>query len=365
MKRLAFLLALLVVAAFAAAAEVQTGDEAAALREEIQRLKDEFAQERKTNSERIEKLEQRLEELAAQLEAAQGAEGKAGSAEDEIARLKADAKALAAEVREEDREQGDTVFRSRGLGLQSLNPEISVTGDLLYTYSGGKGADKSSDFNFRGLGLHFESYLDPYSRFKAAVPVNSDGASLGEAYLTRYGAVGSGNLTLGKFRQQFGVVNRWHKHALDYVDFPMPLRQIFGEGGLNQTGVALDWSGSLGRAAQEFEVQVTDGDNGRVFAENVKNRPSILTHYKINKDVSPGTYVELGATGMVGWNDTWALAGGLADEETKDAQLYGLDFSVVWEPPDRTVEVTLALLPVLVRMLDTRVLAASASTCFK
>jgi len=132
-------------------------------------------------------------------------------------------------------------------------------------------------------------------------------------------------------------VNRWHKHGLDYVDFPLPLRQVFGPAGLNQTGLSLDWSGSLGGTSQELTLQITDGENASMFGENAENRPSILAHYKLNRDVSASTYCELGLTGLVGWNDKWVIdiaspAPDLYEYDTRATQVYGFDFTVLWEP---------------------------------
>lgn len=228
-----------------------------------------------------------------------------------------------------------TVFKSGDLSLQAMNPEISVSGDFLNIYRDGPSENEFADFMFRGLGLHLESYLDPYSRFKAAVGASPGGAGLEEAYATRYGVAGALNLTLGKFRQQFGVVNRWHKHALDWVDFPLPILLIFGEEGLNQTGFSADWNGSVGGLSHGLEVQVTEGANPSIFGNNTRKRPSILGRYKLFHDLSPSTYFELGMTGLVGWNDAWDTGGDMLEEETRDVEVYGLDCSIVWEPTGR------------------------------
>ncbi len=253
---------------------------------------------------------------------------------DELEALRVAAEAEAKKEARVEEPIEETIFKSGSLGLQALNPEISITGDLLGSYRAGDAVERHTDWFFRALGIHFEAYLDPYSRFKAAVPINENGAELGEAYFTRYGVFGNVNVTLGKFRQQFGVVNRWHKHALDWFDFPVALRLVFGEGGLNQTGASLDWSGSVGSLSQEIVLQLTDGDNARMFGENSKNRPSILAHYKLYQDLSASTYVELGATGLLGWNDIWETTGGQI-EETLSARVYGVDFTLAWEPTNR------------------------------
>lgn len=228
----------------------------------------------------------------------------------------------------------DEVFTSAALGLQSLNPEISVVGDMLWHYTDSDSTDKNSDFNFRTLGIHFESYLDPYTLLKATVGINESKAALGEAYITRYGILPHINLTLGKFRQQFGIVNRWHKHGLDQVDFPLALQQIFGPDGLNQTGASIDWvipefSGLL----QKIIFQVTDADNDHIFAENERSNISALGHYSLYRDLTESTYAELGFSGLYGKNDTWTIGEDIINKEM-DVWVWGADFTLLWEPTD-------------------------------
>ncbi len=229
----------------------------------------------------------------------------------------------------------ETTFTSGALGLQKLNPEISISGDLLWAYRNDRAAATTSDFQLRGLGVHAEAYLDPYTRFKAALEFHENETELGEAYMTRFGLAPGVNLTLGKFRQQFGVVNRWHKHGLDQVDFPLPLRQIFGDDGLNQVGVSADWTApELAGCSQELVVEVTDGQNGRVFAENTDNQPSFLAHYKVYRDLTASTYAELGFSGLYGRNNAWTVAEEPIDR-TLDTFVFGADLTVLWEPTHR------------------------------
>jgi len=232
-------------------------------------------------------------------------------------------------------EPQEEAFTSGALGLQKLNPEISVTGDMLWSYTDSETTDKKSDFVLRGLGIHAEAYLDPYTRFKAAFSLDEHDVHLGEAYMTRFGIFPNVNLTLGKFRQQFGVVNRWHKHGLDQVDFPLALRQIFGPGGLNQTGGSLDWTmPEFNGCSQELLIQLTDGENGRVFAENADNNPSVLARYKVFRDLTASTYADLGFSGLYGKNNEWTVGEDTVDEAL-DAWVFGADLTVMWEPTDR------------------------------
>jgi len=269
---------------------------------------------------------------------------KAGSSEptdpdDELEALRRAAEAESKKEKKVEDTAEETTFKSGNLGLQALNPEISVTGDMLARYQSGSDELPTSETAFRTLGLHFEAYLDPYSHFKVAIPISVVEAELGEAYFTRYGILWNMNLTLGKFRQQFGIINRWHMHAIDWFNFPLALRGIFGPGGLNQIGLSLDWSGATGPVTHGVWAQVTDGRNPQVFGQNSDNRPSILGRYVAYFDASPSTYVQLGVTGLAGWNNSWSTvdtAGTVTNfEETRSAAVYGAEFVVMWEPTDR------------------------------
>jgi hypothetical protein len=255
---------------------------------------------------------------------------------DENSQLEALRQAAMSEIAQpENVDAKEEIFNSGALGLQSLNPEISVVGDMLWRYNNSDSTDQKSDFNFRTLGIHFGAYLDPYTRFKAAVGINENEAELGEAYITRFGIVPHINLTLGKFRQQFGVVNRWHKHALDQVDFPLALQQIFGPGGLNQTGASVAWIiPELSGFLQELTIQITDGNSPRVFAENDKNNIAALGHYRVYRDLSDSTYAELGFTGLYGKNNKWTIGEDIIDKDL-DTFVFGADFTLMWEPTTR------------------------------
>ncbi len=253
--------------------------------------------------------------------------------EDELEALRRAADAEA--KKEEDKEEAkETTFTSGNLGLQALNPEISVVGDMLGNYQSGSDEIVNWDTVFRTLGIHFQGYLDPYSQFKVALELSPIEAELGEVYFTRYGIPGNFNITLGKFRQQFGVVNRWHKHGLDWFDFPLAVLSIFGPGGLNQIGAHIEWGASTGPITHGLLTEITDGTNPSMFGQNAKNRPSILARYHAYQDLTSSTYLDIGLTGLFGWNDAWGEEED-AFSETKPVYVYGADLVLMWEPTDR------------------------------
>jgi hypothetical protein len=208
-----------------------------------------WAQEAKIDSleARIRELEARLDSLLAALASGEGADSAALRAAAELEALRAAAQAAAAE-----QEPPDTAQESRTRDLSVLNPEISVTGNVVGTYTAP--VDERNKFTAvpREFEFGFESALDPYTRTKIFVSYEEEleiagldleegegqehsGFGIEEGYLYWVGLPANLGLKIGKFRQEIGLYNRWHTHALWEVDRPLPAVAFLGDDGLIQT----------------------------------------------------------------------------------------------------------------------------------
>jgi hypothetical protein len=280
-----------------------------------------FSQE--SDSIKISKLEERIKVLEEKIE------------KDELNKLleEAETVANAPEQKKETKE-----FKSGQRSLQAINPEISIVGDLYGQYIANNRTftkDLRSGAFFRVLGLHFQSDLDPFSFTKAAIEFTPAGLGFGEAYITWTNLFQGVGLTAGKFRQQFGVLNRWHVHALDQFEFPLALTTILGEEGLNQTGLSFEWiMPSIVSDANTLTLQLTNGQNDHLFSGDMFSFPAGLLHLKNYWDLSRDTYLELGLTGMLGKNNQrgYDEVGNLIYENSRLTTLGGLDLTVFWEP---------------------------------
>lgn len=246
-----------------------------------------------------------------------------------------------AATEENIKDEAPKTFKSGQRSLQAINPEISVTGDMFgmaVANKNGFNREARSGAYFRVLGLHFQSALDPFSFTKIAVEIHPEGIELGEAYMTWSNVLPNLSLTAGKFRQQFGIVNRWHAHSLDQFDFPLAITTLLGEDGLNQTGLSLDWYISpLWADANSLTLQITNGQNAQLFSGEAFSFPSILGHLKSYYDLNPNTYLEIGLTAMDGFNNFRGFedSGLLVKEPNRSTKLAGADLTVFWEPLNR------------------------------
>jgi hypothetical protein len=208
-------------------------------------------------------------------------------------------------------------------------------------------------FLLRGVELGFQAPLDPYTRFKAFLGAHQHPFELhldeeepppgeeehahehdselaievGEAYMEWVGLPTKLRLYVGKYRQQYGTLNRWHIHALPTVESPFALRRLFGNHGLVGIGLGLNWQ--LPRAwasSNTLTVEVTNADNSQAFAGNHWRDPAFLLRHTGFFDLGPSSYFELGLNAIRGANDE------SGDTHTTVA---GLDFNFLWEPVNR------------------------------
>ena len=255
--------------------------------------------------------------------------------ENELKKLQEEAQTAA---EEKPQEKTQKTFKSGQRSLQAINPEISVTGDAY-----GQGVLNEDGFTetarsgayFRMIGLHIQSNLDPFSFTKIAIGITPKGIGIGEAYVTWSKLFKNISLTAGKFRQQFGVVNRWHVHALDQFSYPLALRTILGGAGLNQIGLSLNWlMPSLIAHTNTLTMEITNGQNAQLFSGDAFSFPAVLGHLKNYYDLSQNTYLEWGVTGMWGKNNFrgYDNNGDKIKENNRNTYLAGADLTLFWEP---------------------------------
>jgi hypothetical protein len=266
-------------------------------------------------------LQLRLDSLLAALSRAPaGQRQDSVAAVDELAALRAAAAAAAGR----DTLQADTsenvTFVSRQRSLSLLNPEISATGDIrAHAYAQGR---QRNNFDPREFEISLQSALDPYSHTKIFVAFEDGEVDIEEGYVYWTGLPGRLRIDFGKFRQPLGELNRWHLHALPEAEYPLVLQRFAGEDGLVATGASLYWTAPLSGAwgVHEFILQPALGGNELLFEEG--GRPSIVGHVNNFWQLTPSTYVQLGATGIYGKNPDGEVS-----------KLGGLDARITWRPP--------------------------------
>ncbi|MBD3867936.1 MAG: hypothetical protein IFK94_07420 [Acidobacteria bacterium] len=292
--------------------------------------------------EELRRLREQIEELQKRLEALEkrNQEGEPAELDD----LLKDAQEAAGTGSDPGETAGPARGSSGQRNLSAMNPEISFLGDVSYDWTDG---DQRDEFFLRGAELSLQAPLDPYTRFKAflvghqeptELEFGEDGGELPdahghgepisvnveEAYMEWIGLPLHTRVRLGKFRQQFGTLNRWHRHSLPSVDSPFALRNVFGHGGLQGLGVGVDFQlPSLWATSNGLTVEITNADNSLAFAGAHFSDPSYLVRHTGFFDLGKWSYLELGLNGVTGPNN---------EDGNRDTRIGSVDFNYLWEP---------------------------------
>jgi hypothetical protein len=279
-------------------------------------------------SDPVEDLQRQMHALQAELEAL-----KEQVSEDELERLVERAEAASNAAPEEARPE-DRVFLSGAEAMQVSNPEISVAGDFLAALVVDEGLragrPEGTGLPLRAMSIDIRSVLDPYSKMRAAVEILPDPEepiALEELYISWYGVVPSLSLSLGRFRHQFGVLNRWHAHDLDQTEYPLALQSVLGDEGLSGDGVSVQWfMPRLWAHANELRIDVVDGNNPYLFSGERFAVPAVLGRLKNYWDLSESTYLELGLSGAFGFNNPVAREETAAEAEARGEDPEGTEY---------------------------------------
>ena len=138
-----------------------------------------------------------------------------------------------------------------GAAQVTLNPDISVISRFLLSTDDGSRLDEGirtfsqPDFSFQELELALQGYLNPYARadlFLTLPGPDLESSSLGVEEL--YASVLRGlplDLTarFGKYRVDFGKINRQHPHRWSFITQPLVEERFLGEEGLNDLGISV------------------------------------------------------------------------------------------------------------------------------
>jgi hypothetical protein len=252
---------------------------------------------------------------------------------DELAALRAAARAAAGtDTTTRRADSATTSAQDRSTNLNRMNPEISATADVRLQVD--PDAPTENNVDVREFEFSFQAALDPYAKTKIFLSASDEGVSVEEGYAYWTGLPGGVRVDLGRFRQQVGELNRWHPHSLPESEYPLVLREYFGDEGLNGDGLGVYWTVPVGGgAAGTWEVwgQATLANNDALYAGG--NRIAGLGHVNAFWQLSPAVFFQLGGT----------LLGGSNPDSNLTSTVFGGDFRLTWRPPARALYQSLTL----------------------
>lgn len=217
-----------------------------------------------------------------------------------------------------------------GRYFQNFNPDLSVIGDFTYHQTDNKNDEQYNQFKVRQVELAFSASVDSYAKGDFFMHVEPSGdewhIGLCEGYLTFLELpVDDLQAKVGKFKANFGKVNRLHLHSLPWVDYPNVLTNYFGEEGMSEPGISANylvpnpWDKYI-----ELSLEMMNNHNSESFAGSEGRDMVYLAHLKNFFDLNEASTLELGGSFATGPND--------AGHGGNRTNLEGVDLTYKWKP---------------------------------
>ena len=204
-----------------------------------------------------------------------------------------------------------------------FNPAISVIGNFLGV-AGSNDVAPLPVADLREVELGFQAVVDPYARADVFVSLGEEGAAVEEGYVTFTALPAQLLAKVGRLRAGFGKINTLHLHALPWPDEPLPIVNLLGgEEGWKGDGVSLARLLPIGDTFSELTLQAFRGDAEGLFAAPSREDLAYNAHYKLFRDLTDASNLELGASWAEGPNGT---------TDSARTRLAGLDLTYRWKP---------------------------------
>ena len=223
--------------------------EVATLKQEVQELREQLQEERRTHEADMKEVRQQLAELAATRNAVATSQPAATppSPGDDLAAAVQQAQAAAAPSAAGTPASGPSNWleaAKQSAPIQSFNPDISLVGDFQGRHDSNKGGVLSDKRIVKELELGISGNIDPYVRFDSVFSVHPKededtgyDIDVEEAYISPLStALRAWTASSASSASDFGKVNELHQHALPWPEYPLVIQKFFGEEGLGGRG---------------------------------------------------------------------------------------------------------------------------------
>lgn len=208
-----------------------------------------------------------------------------------------------------------------------FNPDMAVIGNFLGAIGENK-IESAPALEMHEAEVTFQAVVDPYARADVFLSASPGGLEIEEGFLTLTSLPGGLLAKVGKMKEQFGKVNTMHAHTLPWVDVPLVMKNFLGgEEGLNDSGISVSKLLLNPLFFLEATGEVYQGDSGP-FQTHERNDVSWLGRLRGYRDITEGTNLDVGVSFTRGHNDA-----GL----NSTTRLFGVDATVRYRPLRRAI----------------------------
>lgn len=208
-----------------------------------------------------------------------------------------------------------------------FNPDIAVIGNFVGA-AGSNAIEPMPALQLEEAELSLQAVVDPYARADFFLAASPEGLEVEEGFLTFPTLPGGLLMKVGKMKAQFGKANTLHSHVMPQVDQPLVIRNLLGgDEGLNDSGISVSRLIPNSFMFLEATGEVYQGEND-LFASHTRSDLAYVARLRGYRDVTEGTNLDLGTSFAYGHND--------AGEDTT-TRVFGIDATLRYRPLRRAI----------------------------
>ena len=197
------------------------------------------------------------------------------------------------------------VYGSQAASSKIFNPDIAVIGNFLGAV-GKNDVAPGPAFDMSEAETTFQAIVDPYARADFFLSFSPEGVEIEEGFLTLTSLPGGLLAKVGKMKQQVGKVNTLHPHSLSWTDRPLAnINLLGGEEGLADSGISVSKLIVNPLLFLEATGEVYQGNSG-VFQSHSRSDVSWVARLRGYRDITEATNLDVGASYARGHNDAGA-----------------------------------------------------------
>ena len=208
-----------------------------------------------------------------------------------------------------------------------FNPDTSI----LANFAGVAGKNPMSDqpsLQLTEVEAAFQAVVDPYARADFFLSAGPEGLEVEEGFITFTALPANFLMKVGKMRAQFGKVNTLHTHLMPTVDRPLVTENLVGgEEGLSDSGISVSKLLPNPFLFVEATGEVFRGVSS-VFHSDERSKLNYVGRVRAYRDLTEGSNLDFGTSFATG---PTRLAPGLS------RQLVGVDATFRYRPLRRAI----------------------------
>jgi hypothetical protein len=215
-------------------------------------------------------------------------------------------------------------IQAEALTPSKMNPAIAAVGEFEASTSDNPELGHPHEIMFHGGDLDLYASVDPYFKAELVIAVSDKEAGFEEAFLESMTIPAGLKVRVGKFKTPFGKWNTVHGHALPTITIPLSWELVFGEEGLNESGIAVSELLPFMPTYHEIIGLVLNGNNTTAFNDAKTRDLLYMGHLKNFFELGDYRTLEIGFSGAYGRNN-----------QNRDPALYsfiaGANFIFQWK----------------------------------